>query len=59
MYKTKWVSNMYFIYDENGELMRWVKTKAEANHLIKIYDGWFWAYKPKVKPTFVWEDAPF
>ena len=29
------------------------------NDIIKIYDDWSWAYKPKVKPTFVWEDAPF
>lgn len=50
---------MYFIYDENGELMRWVRYKAEANHLIKIYQGWFWKYVPKVKPKFEWADAPF
>jgi len=35
---------MYLIYDENGELMRWTRYKAEANHLIKIYKGWSWKY---------------
>ena len=50
---------MYFIYDENGELMRWVKTKAEANHIVKTYTNWTYRYKPKIKPQFKWEDAPF
>ena len=50
---------MYLIYDENGELMRWVRYKAEANHLIKIYQGWSWRFVPKLKPKFEWADAPF
>lgn len=50
---------MYMIYDENGELMRWVKTKAEANHIIKTYTNWSWIYKKQVKPKFNFEDAPF
>ena len=50
---------MYLIYDENGELMRWVKTKHEANYIIRTYTNWSWRYQPKVKPKFNWEDAPF
>ena len=50
---------MYMIYDENGELMRWVRTKAEANHIIKTYTNWSWIYKPKVKPKFNFEEALF
>ena len=53
---------MYLIYDECGELMRWVKTKAEANHIIKTYTNWYWRYQPKLKPKFDWskfEPAPF
>jgi len=50
---------MYLIYDENGELMRWVKTKVEANHIIKTYTNWSLRYAPKMKPTFNWEEAPF
>ena len=53
---------MYLIYDEYGELMRWVKTKTEANHIIKTYTNWSWRYAPKVKPKFDWtnfEPAPF
>ena len=50
---------MYYIYDENGELMRWVKTKHEANHIIKTYTNWTWRYKPKVKAKILWKDAPF
>jgi len=53
---------MFMIYDESGELMRWVKTKAEANHIIKTYTNWSWRYAPKVKPKFDWsvfQTAPF
>jgi len=50
---------MYLIYDEHGELMRWVKTKAEANHIIKTYTNWTWKYKKIVKRTYIWEGTPF
>jgi hypothetical protein len=53
---------MFMIYDESGELMRWVKTKAEANHIIKAYTDWSWRYVPTVKPKFDWsvfQAAPF
>jgi hypothetical protein len=53
---------MFLIYDEHGELMRWVKTKAEANHILKTYTNWSWRYVPKLKPKFDWsafEPAPF
>jgi hypothetical protein len=54
--------SMYLIYDENGELMRWVKSKAEANYIIKTYTNWAWRYVPKLQPKFDWskfEVAPF
>ena len=53
---------MYMIYDEFGELMRWVKTKHEANHILKTYTNWNWRLVPNVKPKFDWskfEPAPF
>ena len=53
---------MYLIYDEYGELMRWVKTKAEATYIIRTYTNWAYRYVPKVKPKFNWanfEPAPF
>jgi hypothetical protein len=53
---------MFLIYDENGELMRWVRTKAEADHIIKTYTDWSWRYVPTIKPKFDWskfEPAPF
>lgn len=53
---------MYLIYDENGELMRWTRFKAEANHLIKTYANWSYKFVPKLKPKFDWTqfaDAPF
>jgi hypothetical protein len=53
---------MYLIYDENRELMRWVKTKAEATYIIRTYTNWAYRYVPKIKPKFDWtnfEPAPF
>ena len=47
----------YKIYDENGELMRTVKTKHEAEHLIKTYIDWTYQFVKADKPKF--EDAPF
>ena len=34
----------YKIYDENGELMRTVKTKHEAEHLTKTYTDWTYQF---------------
>lgn len=31
---------IYKIYDENGELMRVVKTQEEAQKIIKTYKDW-------------------
>ena len=43
---------MYYIYDENGEMMRKVKYKAEAKRLVNIYQGWTYKYIKPVKPVF-------
>ena len=32
----------YNIYDENGELMRVVKTQEEAKQIINTYRDWFY-----------------
>jgi hypothetical protein len=53
---------MYYIYDENGEMMRKVKHKAEAKRLVNIYQGWTYKYIKPIKPvfnfaSFMW--APF
>jgi hypothetical protein len=47
----------YKIYDENGELMRTVKTKHEAVHLTQTYTDWTYQFVKADKPKF--EDAPF
>ena len=44
---------MYLIYDENGELMRWVKTKPEAAYIIRTYTNWSYRYV-QIKPRFDW-----
>lgn len=49
----------YVIFDENGQIMRWVKTKDEAEKFIKIYEGWsYHMVKPK-KEKLDLPDAPF
>lgn len=53
---------MYYIYDEIGELMRKVKRKEEAQHLIQVRPGWTYVYirtKRKIVDFSVFEDAPF
>jgi hypothetical protein len=40
---------MYLIYDENGELMRKLRYKAEVKYIINIYEGWSFKYQPKPK----------
>ena len=37
----------YNIYDENGELMRVVKTQEEAKQIINMYRDWFYQ---EIKP---------
>lgn len=41
---------MYIIYDENGEPMRMVKTKHEADHIIKTYTDWSYRYIKATPP---------
>ena len=46
--------------DENGELMRIVKHKEEAQELIAVRDGWTIQCKTVTpKQTFIPEEAPF
>ena len=50
----------YAIFDENGEVMRWVKTKHEAEQIIKTYKDWSYTLVvPKKEVKFKFEDAPF
>ncbi len=52
----------YKIYDENGQLMRWVKTKHEADELIMLHEGWSYSYvlvKKQPPDLSAFEPAPF
>jgi hypothetical protein len=50
----------YRIYDEHGELMRIVKTKHEAEHLIKTYTDWSYQFVKGTKPDLTnLGEAPF
>jgi hypothetical protein len=40
---------MYLIYDENGELMRKLRYRAEVKYIIKLYKGWSFKFVPKPK----------
>ena len=42
---------MYFIYDENGELMRKTRYKAEAKRLVSIYTDWTYRYVKPIKKS--------
>jgi hypothetical protein len=48
---------MYLIYDENGELMRWTRYRAEANQIIKVRQGWSYKGVRKLRPRFDWSTA--
>ena len=53
---------MYYVYDENGELMRVVKRHDELKHLLEIYHGWTFRYvRNDKKPVDLtkFKDAPF
>lgn len=43
---------MYLIYDENGELMRKLRYRAEVKYMMKIYEGWSFKFVPKPKLNF-------
>lgn len=50
----------WFCLDENGELMRVVKRKEEAQELIALRDGWTIQCKTITpKQTYIPEEAPF
>ncbi len=49
----------YKIYDEYGELMRTVKTKHEAEHLIQTYTDWTYQFVKADKLKLDLPDAPF
>ena len=50
---------MYLILDEYGQAMRVVKTKHEAESLIKIYTDWSYKFVKKKKQKLDLPDAPF
>ena len=43
---------MYLIYDENGELMRKLRYRAEVKYIMKLYEGWSFKFQPKPKLNF-------
>jgi hypothetical protein len=52
----------YKIYDEHGQLMRWVKSKEEATAIIETYKGWSFSYvlvKKQPPDLSAFEPAPF
>jgi len=49
---------IYFIYDELG-LIRQVKSKSEAEYLIKLRPDWKIVAKKVKKPVFKFEEARF
>jgi len=51
--------NYYKIFDEHGELMRTVKIKHEAEHLIKTYTDWSYQFVKVEKQKLDLPDAPF
>jgi hypothetical protein len=51
--------NYYKIFDEHGEVMRTVKTKHEAEQLIKTYTDWTYQFVKADKPKLDLPDAPF
>jgi hypothetical protein len=51
--------NHYKLYDENNELMRTVKTKHEAEHLIKTYTNWYYKFVKYKQPKLDLPEAPF
>jgi hypothetical protein len=59
MKKQKYHDSYFNIFDEFGQLCRWVRTKEEAEKLISIYEDWTYTYVPTNKKPFKFEDAPF
>jgi len=56
----------YVVFDEHGEVMRWVKTKHEAEHIVKTYKDWSYSswpepimYVPGKLKKLDLPDAPF
>lgn len=49
----------YVLFDEHGEVMRWVSTKQEAEQIVKTYAGWSYLYVPAKKQVLDLPDAPF
>ena len=51
----------YLIYDDEGSPMRWVCTKAEAQEVVAIREGWSFTYHqpPSTKQETIFEEAPF
>lgn len=49
----------YKIYDEYDQLMRIVKTRHEADHLINLYEGWTYKFVKSKKQNLDLPDAPF
>ena len=49
----------YVLFDEHGEVMRWVSTKQEAEHIAKTYQGWTYIYVPPKEKKLDLPDALF
>lgn len=53
---------MYRLYDEEGEYMRWVRRKEEAQALLATHQGWEVKYVKVPRKTIdlsQFEEAPF
>jgi len=53
---------MYKLYDEDGEYMRWVKRREEAQAILTTHQGWKVKYiktTRKVVDLSQFEEAPF
>jgi len=53
---------MYKLYDEDGEYMRWVKRREEAQALLATHQGWKVKYVKIPRKTIdlnQFEEAPF
>ena len=54
--------SMYKLYDEDGEYMRWVKRREEAQAILATHQGWKVKYiktTRKVVDLSQFEEAPF
>lgn len=47
----------YYIYDENGELMRITRHLSEAQQICSIREGWSYRSVTKKRPALIFQEA--